>query len=393
MRIGAVVVVSLILTAFTRSELTAVLLNISSLDLITFDSLAQVDAEVFPCEASGTRHDMGFAGVTPSGVYLAPMVCEATTMSHYVSSIRGGEQQRLSYIKLEDLEPARHSTLHHSERNFNLQDQWLRKIGQHVMKQLMPRAREAQLNKVALTKQRLAALTNNLRMLSHEPDREALQRLQYLKAAVHSANTAEQHAAEQAENELNEQRESWLSDYQWEILDFITDIKWLGWTSLLNLFGLWSDEDTEGCEESWALWVGANGSKTALHYDKDSINYLYVIRGRKKVVIFPHSEGSPQWHQCDGGHFDANSCWTGNDVLSHPPDHATVVYVGPGEALEIPFLYWHSVENLEPSIAVSYRLWCESVAQAPVSSADFKAGAATSTGESSDNAEDLLWEK
>ena len=92
-----------------------------------------------------------------------------------------------------------------------------------------------------------------------------------------------------------------------------------GWTSLLNLFGLWSAEDTEGCEESWALWVsmrvlslrsasplelsciltvhaslccislcmsqvGANGSKTALHYDKDSINYLYVIRGRKKVV-------------------------------------------------------------------------------------------------------------
>ena len=53
MRIGAVVVVSLMLTAFTRSELlmatlsmqaaeTAVLLNISSLDLITFDSLAQV---------------------------------------------------------------------------------------------------------------------------------------------------------------------------------------------------------------------------------------------------------------------------------------------------------------------------------------------------------------
>ena len=28
-----------------------------------------------------------------------------------------------------------------------------------------------------------------------------------------------------------------------------------GWTSLLNLFGLWSAEDTEGCEESWALWV------------------------------------------------------------------------------------------------------------------------------------------
>ena len=151
------------------------------------------------------------------------MVCEATTLSHYVSSIRGalrsdcaawtdlhaagGKQQRLSYIKLEDLEPARHSTLHHSERNFNLQDEWLRKIGQHVMKQLMPRAREAQLNKVALTEQRLAALTSNLHALPEEPDRETLQHLQYLKAAAHSANTAEQHAAEQAENELHEQRE------------------------------------------------------------------------------------------------------------------------------------------------------------------------------------------
>jgi hypothetical protein len=42
----------------------------------------------------------------------------------------------------------------------------------------------------------------------------------------------------------------------------------------------------------------------------------------------------------------------GVDILTAPPAHARELILRSGEALVIPQMYWHAVENLEPTIAV-----------------------------------------
>lgn len=73
-----------------------------------------------------------------------------------------------------------------------------------------------------------------------------------------------------------------------------------------------------------------------------------MLRGRKRVVLidpaFPY--------ECRRPPSNPNACWTEVDILTKPPPHAQELILGPGEAVVIPNMHWHAVENLEPTLAV-----------------------------------------
>ena len=56
----------------------------------------------------------------------------------------------------------------------------------------------------------------------------------------------------------------------------------------------------------------------------------------------------------------ADSCWTGIDILTSPPSHAHEVILRAGQAVVIPTHYWHAVENLEPTVAVGINEYLKS---------------------------------
>lgn len=100
----------------------------------------------------------------------------------------------------------------------------------------------------------------------------------------------------------------------------------------------------------WSLWVGGNGSTTSLHVDDVAFNVLVVLRGAKRVVLV---DPERQSFLCEKPRLNPFACWAGIDVLSGPvPAFAQEVILRSNEAILLPAMWWHAVENLEPTIAV-----------------------------------------
>jgi hypothetical protein len=56
---------------------------------------------------------------------------------------------------------------------------------------------------------------------------------------------------------------------------------------------------------------------------------------------------------CEKPRLSPFACWAGIDVLSGPaPAFAQEVILRSNEAILLPEMWWHAVENLEPTIAV-----------------------------------------
>lgn len=93
---------------------------------------------------------------------------------------------------------------------------------------------------------------------------------------------------------------------------------------------------------NWLIWVGGTNTTTSMHYDDDTFNFLWVMQGRKRVVMIPNDERTADQYECkiavdNGDH----SCWTGVDILKEElPPHAVEIEVGPGEGILIPYLCW-----------------------------------------------------
>jgi len=103
---------------------------------------------------------------------------------------------------------------------------------------------------------------------------------------------------------------------------------------------------------SWSFWVGANGTSTPLHIDDDSFNFLWVLEGRKRVVLIPN-EGQFECKTFIPNH----SCWPKLDVFNDElPSNAVVIELGPGEGIEIPYQAWHAVKNEDATIAFGFRI-------------------------------------
>jgi len=108
-------------------------------------------------------------------------------------------------------------------------------------------------------------------------------------------------------------------------------------------------------EYNWVFWLGGKNTSTAMHYDGDSLNFLWVVEGRKRIVILPNDERTHGQYSCISD-FGGHSCWTGVDILYGPlPPHAIEVELGPGDGILIPNKAWHAVQNLEATVAFGLR--------------------------------------
>ncbi len=109
-------------------------------------------------------------------------------------------------------------------------------------------------------------------------------------------------------------------------------------------------------EENYSFFVGGTNTSTPMHYDDDEFNFLWLVEGRKRVVMLPNDERTAEKYDCITS-FKGHSCWSGVDILEGPlPEFAVEVELGPGDGLFIPGRAWHAVKNLEPSVAYGLRI-------------------------------------
>eukprot|EP00586_Coscinodiscus_wailesii_P021704 CAMPEP_0172519420 /NCGR_PEP_ID=MMETSP1066-20121228/291410_1 /TAXON_ID=671091 /ORGANISM="Coscinodiscus wailesii, Strain CCMP2513" /LENGTH=397 /DNA_ID=CAMNT_0013302007 /DNA_START=454 /DNA_END=1647 /DNA_ORIENTATION=- len=107
----------------------------------------------------------------------------------------------------------------------------------------------------------------------------------------------------------------------------------------------------------WSLFVGSTNTTTSMHYDTDLFNFLWVVEGRKRIIMIPNNSKTQGRYKLQSAY--SGSGWTGIDILSRNyelPDDAIEVEIGAGEGIMFPYLCWHAVENLEPTVAYGLRV-------------------------------------
>ena len=77
---------------------------------------------------------------------------------------------------------------------------------------------------------------------------------------------------------------------------------------------------------------------------------MFVASGKKRIVVIPPSAHT---YNCTSFH---GTCFPGVDVLTEIPDFAQVVELTSGEGFNIPYMHWHAVENLEPTVGFSLQV-------------------------------------
>lgn len=111
-----------------------------------------------------------------------------------------------------------------------------------------------------------------------------------------------------------------------------------------------------------SFWLGGKGSTTSFHVDIEDISYLYVIEGKKKVILI-----SPIYYkymypvkkyyhyaiysQIDFKNIDYNKYPLFKKVKSQE------IILNEGDCLLIPRNWWHAIENIEDTLAISYKIY------------------------------------
>jgi hypothetical protein len=129
--------------------------------------------------------------------------------------------------------------------------------------------------------------------------------------------------------------------------------------SPLSEMGYYLDffDDIQLLDYHYSFFVGGTNTTTPMHYDSDDFNFLWLVEGRKRVVLIPNDERTVGKYDCLDNFFEGHSCWTGIDILNGPlPEHAIEFEMKPGDGLLIPEKMWHAVKNLEPSVAYGIRI-------------------------------------
>jgi len=108
--------------------------------------------------------------------------------------------------------------------------------------------------------------------------------------------------------------------------------------------------------ENWTIFVGGKGTSTSIHFDFDEFNFLWVSQGRKRMVLIPNTDQSKEEFQCEV-YYEGHSCWPKVDVLHGGKIKDSVeIEIGPHCGIVVPYLSWHAVENIEPTIAFGFRI-------------------------------------
>lgn len=118
-----------------------------------------------------------------------------------------------------------------------------------------------------------------------------------------------------------------------------------------------------------ALWVGPVRSRTGLHADPDGVNILVMVRGQKRFLLIPPQDTPYLYRstQYDGGAWASDVDVFDRHALRTWPLYKRArrqtVVLEPGDMLYVPRHWWHAVENLDTTVALSYR------AETPVTAA------------------------
>jgi histone arginine demethylase JMJD6 len=108
--------------------------------------------------------------------------------------------------------------------------------------------------------------------------------------------------------------------------------------------------------EYWAIYIGPEGSLSALHRDYwNTHGYLAQIQGRKRAILFSPEDSEFLY----GGQVDPER----PDFERFPLFDRATAYecvIEPGDTLLTPANWWHHVRGLEKSITVSHNFFNES---------------------------------
>lgn len=128
-----------------------------------------------------------------------------------------------------------------------------------------------------------------------------------------------------------------------------------------NIFDISNNVSNEDYKDL-SLWVGGKNSITAWHTDIEDTNFLYIIKGKKKVRVVDQKYHDKMYAKNE---YYEGALWSDID-FKHPdykkfPSYKNLpiqTYIlNPGDAIYIPRNHWHCIENLEDTIAMSYKIF------------------------------------
>jgi oxalate decarboxylase/phosphoglucose isomerase-like protein (cupin superfamily) len=111
-----------------------------------------------------------------------------------------------------------------------------------------------------------------------------------------------------------------------------------------------------------SFWMGGKNSTTSWHNDTEDLSFIYVIQGKKKInFISPKYnenmyEKNMYTHHANWSHVNFKN----PDYEKHPKYKQvkiTSYTLEKGDCCYIPPYWWHSVENLDKTIAVTYHIY------------------------------------
>ena len=112
-------------------------------------------------------------------------------------------------------------------------------------------------------------------------------------------------------------------------------------------------------KSSVSFWCGGKNTKTPWHTDFDDRSFLYVIHGKKKVrIVKPkYDKNMYKINKYFYYSFWSEVDFSNPDYEKHPlykDVEITEIILNSGDGIHIPRNWWHCVENVEPTIALTY---------------------------------------
>ena len=134
--------------------------------------------------------------------------------------------------------------------------------------------------------------------------------------------------------------------------DFLKEVN--VYNDLIKLFYNFSPKY---CFKSLSFWYGAKNTCTPFHYDKDHVNLLYIIEGKKKIYMI-HPKYEKYMHGDNLLQYGAS--WSKDNidiVLNNKNIKYNTIILTKNKILNIPRYWWHAVINIEPTMAITYHYY------------------------------------
>ncbi len=111
-----------------------------------------------------------------------------------------------------------------------------------------------------------------------------------------------------------------------------------------------------------SFWMGPKYSTTGWHTDIDDLSYLYVVKGKKKIQLISPKYNYAMYENDIYTHCArwSNVDFKNIDYKKYPKFKNVKIYkyiLNQGDCIYIPKNWWHCVENLEDTIAITYKIY------------------------------------